>query len=507
MRLELPFDCLPIILRWLDDDYATLYNACLVSRGWSLIGVSHLYKDPWSLIPQNSPYNQESKLRIAMLLRTHLSCTDLNGFNTEEKLRLSKIDTICIPPVDYLTKIVMFLQRLVTQIGSEESIDSLAATRYSCYNHQRPLYSYLSLARTVNLVRLQESLRVINATSKPAWCNNYTMEEALLDQKITQKLWEIFRNRNLETIRKLVWRGMVPLKDIFLDTKLSGLQELELLWRYDPTNSPCTQDIHLKTICQSPRNFQKISLHLDPWVEKIEDSDIATLIAAQEAGSLKSLHIEGAHTPLTETIDALLTHHQHSLREFHIIDYIPSRNGFEKIGQFSNLRSLKFYDCFNLSDKEFLTIFQACKNLQELHLCKLPYVSCSSVRKIIEVSGSNLRKLVINQVGNETIDSETVHSMTRFANNLKHLDIRKMIFPAGEICDFIKSSPQLEYIALGEPIANTPSCGDFVVQTVVQNCSKLKHLYVFDLVITEKALSHITENFIMRRVTLPVFVS
>ncbi|ORX89724.1 hypothetical protein K493DRAFT_382235 [Basidiobolus meristosporus CBS 931.73] len=447
-----------------------------------------------------------------MLLRTHLSCTDPDGFGSDEKLRFSKIDSICVPPVDYLTKIVMFLQRLITQIGT--SPDEGEMVRYSpaissptFYTHYKPLYPYLSLARTVNLVKFQESLRVVNGTSKPVWCIGYTTEEALIDQKITQKLWSLFKGGNYDTIHKLVWRGMVPLKDIFLDTELTALQELELHWRYDPTSSPCTEDIYLDTICKSARSFRKISLHLDPWVAKIEDSDIAALIAAQEPGYLRALHVEGAHKPLTETIDALLTHHGNSLQELRIVDYIPSKSGLEKIGQFNNLKCIEFHDCFNMSDKEFRKIYPACKNLQELHLCKLPYVSCGTVRKIIETAGPSLHKLVVSQVGTDLIDSETLQSMIRYSSNLRYLDIQKMTFPAAEMCEFMRTAIQLVHIALGEPIANTPLCGDFIVHTAIRCCRRLKYLHISDLVITENSLKDLNENSRLNYIAFPLLVS
>ncbi|KAK9709564.1 hypothetical protein K7432_008940 [Basidiobolus ranarum] len=514
MNSGLPIDCLPGIFRWIDDDYTTLYNASLVSRGWSLVGVSHLYRDPWSLVPHDITCDQESKLRIAMLLRTHLSCADPNVFNTEERLRISKIDAICIPPVDYLTKVYLFLQRLMVQISTisnehtDQSKKSIATYSDSSYDEHKPLYPYLSLARAVNLVKLQESLRFVNANPNPLWCYDYTMEEALVDQKITQQLWSVFRNRNLNTIRKFVWKGIIPLEDIFLGKiSLSGLRELELRWKYDPTGSPCTQDINFKTLFQSTRNLRRLRLHLDPWVEKIDDNDIADLISMQEPGSLKSLHIEGAHKPLTKTIDALLTHHQHSLRELHIVDYIPSNSGLEKIGQFSSLKSLKFHDCFNLNDREFFAILQACKNLRELHLRKLPNVSSLAVRKIIEIAGSNLRKLVISQIGVEVLDVEAVHSLVRYAKNLKHLDIQKMTFPPAEMCQFIENTPQLEYVALGEPIGNTPTSGDLIIQSVMGNCPRLKYLNASELMITGKSLKDLTEHPTLKNIALPVFVS
>ncbi|ORX96396.1 hypothetical protein K493DRAFT_314522 [Basidiobolus meristosporus CBS 931.73] len=398
-------------------------------------------------------------------------CVDLSTFGAEEQVRISQIQAICVPRVDYLTKIYSFLHKLVVQFSA--SLDEESASHNNLTRDYKPLYPYLDLARSVNLARIQESLRFVNANPNPLWCYDYSAEEALVDKKITQHLWAIFRNKNPGTIRKLAWKGMVPLRSVFLDNKaLSDLRDLELRWIYDPTSSRSAEVTHFKTLFASSRKLQRISLHIDPWVEKIEDRDIADLVSLQDPGSLKSLHVKGTHHPLVETIDALLYHHQHSLRELHISDYFASEGGLERIGEFSQLKSLKFHDC-HLSDQEFSGIVGACKNLRELHLCKLPNLSCSVVRQIIETAGSNLQKLVISQIGHEILDVETVYSLVRFAKNLRHLDIQKMTFPAAEMCQFIESTPQLEYVALGEPIGNTPSSGDLIIKSVMGNCPKL----------------------------------
>ncbi|KAK9718457.1 hypothetical protein K7432_005497 [Basidiobolus ranarum] len=509
MSVQLPTPCLRQIFQWLKFDKDTCYKLCFVNRLWSEASVLYLYRDPWALLANEKFSQTQRKLAITKLLRTYLSCLEYDSFDSEELDAVTTIDALC-SDIGYLDRFYLLIQNFFNQMNPilddlelQVAVEAFEAIHYSALN--RPFYDYLYLARTFDLVALQDFLRLVKADPFPFLSFEYTSEEVLVDQRLALKLWSVTRSRCAPCITSLTLNAIIPLKEIFPEPlSFYSLTHLKILWKQDqmPNQLP---DNHLKFIATSCHNLEVLHLTAESRLTPILDKDIAEVIRNQRPGSLRELKISGVSDLLTETLEALLEQHRGSLTSLKISKNDSGRIPLTKITSFPNLKTLELVDCF-VRDRDIEYIASHGAPLKKIVLRKLHQVTWRGIRNLIQKSGLNLRKLVVHEIQEHTIDSETVAVIAQNCQNLQHFQIEMIRIDNFDLAGLLGRCHKLKYLSFGELSSNLPSDGDQLVNVILDNCPLLKYLYAPEMVTTESALQALLQHRQLEKISLPTIL-
>ncbi|KAK9762355.1 hypothetical protein K7432_011974 [Basidiobolus ranarum] len=505
MSIQLPSPCLQQIFMWLKYDKDTCFNLCFVNRTWSEVSVLYLYRDPWNLLLNDRMSQYQRKLAITKLLRTYLSCLEYDSLDPDELDAITTINALC-SHVGYLSRLYLLMQSFFNQINPildeaelQNTVEVLQSIYYSALN--QPSYDYLCLARTFDLIGLRDFLCLVKTDPFPFLSSEYTPEEVAVDQKLALKLWDVTRSRCGPCITRLAWDASIPLKSIFPESmSLCSLKYLEIQWKADYIGHPF--DNHLEYVAKSCRNLEIICITVESKKITILDRDLATLIKNQNPGSLKELRICGVSDQLVQTLESLIEQHHDSFSTLKISRNDSGQIPLSRIAAFPNLKTLELVDCFIRDrDIEFLAMHGA--PLRKIVLRNLRLVTWQSVRKLLRKAGSNLRQLVIDEIQEHTIDSDTVQAIAQNCQNIRHFQIEMICIDNFDLVQFLRCCHKLRYLSFGELINNTSSDGDLLVNTILDNCPLLKHLYAPEMVTTESALQALLQHRELEKISLP----
>ncbi|ORX95747.1 hypothetical protein K493DRAFT_301277 [Basidiobolus meristosporus CBS 931.73] len=509
MSVQLPLPCLRQIFGWLKSDKDTCHALTFVNHLWSEAAVMYLYRDPWTLLAHKNIPQSTRKLALTKLLRTYLSCLEYDSFDSEELDAVTTIDALC-SHVGYLDRFYLLIQNFFNQMNPildevelQLAVEAFESMYYSAFN--RPFYDYLCLARTFDLVALQDFLRLVKADPFPFLSFEYTPEEALVDQRLALKLWSVTRSRCAPCITSLTWNATVPLKEIFPEPlTFYSLTELKLIWKPNAIPSQIPEN-HLEYVASSCHNLEVLHLTTENRQIQILDRDIANVIRNQQPNSLREFKISGVSDPLHETLEALVEHHRGSFTSLSICNNDSGQIPFSKIADFPNLKALELVDCF-LRDRDVESIAVKGSPLAKIALRKLHQITCRSIRKLVQKSGPALRKLVIEEIHEHVLDTETVEAIAQSCRNIQHFQIELIRIDNVDLANLLSCCHKLKYLSFGELSSYLPADGDHMVNVILENCPLLKQLYAPEMVTTESGLQALLQHRQLEKMSLPTIL-
>ncbi|ORX93324.1 RNI-like protein [Basidiobolus meristosporus CBS 931.73] len=338
-------------------------------------------------------------------------------------------------------------------------------------------------------------LRAFDFRYMAPWHGDFSLTTG---DKVAHKLWRLVRDQCSSVLEKLVFVELLSLTEVFptnitypsLQSLCLHIEDLELS--------------HTMVIARACKSIQELRIR----AHYIEDAAIAKIISAQKPQNLKELFLvcDRGIRSISDTIDALIKHHQYSCTELRfgfqscgLFFTQANKDAILRISELPNLRVLELSCCKCVDDQCIAEIASKCHLLEEIDLSATS-VTATGIINMVKKLGLNLKRIILSQNSNHIVEA-VLPAISKYCPQLQHLDIRGLPYTLSDM-KCISNLKRLKTLVLGNCREPSEVAAEEMLCQLITECQSLCSLEFGRVVVTESVVHAVANHKILQLVKM-----